>query len=392
MRLGFIMPEYPCPSGHGGIATYTYIMAEALLSLGHDVTILVKSGTIPDAMKGSVKVKSISPAPIRGFYQRYLRFFLKEIAYERSFSMAARIMFDDIRIKEGLDLVEIPEYNGNALFFKSAPYKVVVRLHTPTYLVDRLNSINPSWRLKKWYGMEYDAIDHANGITSPSVALKNEVASEFRLNADSITVIRNPIDTSIFHPLEKKDSSYPLRLLFAGRLEKRKGLDVLVELAGRLFKEVKNIVLTFAGSESGKEGARYRQALSEAAGENRHRMEFLGSRPRSELPFIYRSSDIFVIPSLFENAPGTLLEAMASGLPCLGSDTGGISEIIDDGLTGLLFRKNDSSQLLDKIILLVSDKNKRITLGANAREKILQEYDPKIIANKMVEYYSGLLK
>jgi glycosyltransferase involved in cell wall biosynthesis len=81
---------------------------------------------------------------------------------------------------------------------------------------------------------------------------------------------------------------------------------------------------------------------------------------------------------------------MASGLPCLGGDTGGVSEIIDHGKTGLLFRCNDAGDLLEKLVSLLDDKILRETLGRNAREKIMAQYESGAVARKMVDYYAGL--
>lgn len=392
MRIALIMPEYPSQAGHGGIATYTYVLAAALAERGHSVTLLVKPGTVTDTLPGTVRIRTLQPVYPKGLSNRLKRKILPELIHEKALAESARSICDSLFSSEGLDGVEIPEYNGNAIAFAGASYPVVIRLHTPTYLVDQLNGVKPGWRKKRWYKLESDALLNAKAIAAPSLALKREICAHEAIPDSRISVIPYPIDVKSFSPPVNDRIHSPLRLLYTGRLEKRKGMDTLVELVRLFFGKRRDLKLTLAGAEAGDEGRLYRKRLIEAAGRERLSLEFLGARPRHELPALYRNSDIFIIPSLFDNSPNALFEAMACGLPCLGSDVGGINEIIDPEKTGLLFRSKDATDGLRQLERLMADPLLRRTLGEAAREKVLTIYHPQTVADQMAAFYAGLTR
>ena len=102
-------------------------------------------------------------------------------------------------------------------------------------------------------------------------------------------------------------------------------------------------------------------------------------------------SDIFVFTSLKEGCPNVVLEAMASGLSIISTQITGTKKFIIDGKTGLLFPVGDAKILAQKIIYLINEKDKRIELGRQARQHVLNNFSFEIIANKYVDIYNKLL-
>jgi spore coat protein SA len=101
------------------------------------------------------------------------------------------------------------------------------------------------------------------------------------------------------------------------------------------------------------------------------RIRFLGRVPHTELPAIYRSHDIFVFPSIWQEPFGlTHLEAMASGTPVISTDSGGHREFIKDGENALVFDKDDEESLLDKIIRLLDHPEEARALASKARKMV----------------------
>ncbi len=107
----------------------------------------------------------------------------------------------------------------------------------------------------------------------------------------------------------------------------------------------------------------------------------------SEIYQYLLNADIFVIPSLADNLPNTVLEAMACGLPVVSFDTGGIPEMVKNEETGLIAQNGNSFDLASKIMTLVNDKEKRERLGENALKLIRNEYNIKLQADKYRELY-----
>lgn len=101
--------------------------------------------------------------------------------------------------------------------------------------------------------------------------------------------------------------------------------------------------------------------------------------------------DIFVLPSRTEGLPIAIMEAMAWGLPVVASKVGGIAEIVDDGVTGLLFDSGDVRQLCNALSQLIEDPKKRNEYGENGRKKIYQSYHPDRFIKSHYELYRTLL-
>ena len=114
---------------------------------------------------------------------------------------------------------------------------------------------------------------------------------------------------------------------------------------------------------------------------------FTGPVPHSDMPEYFRSSDIFVLPSLYDNAPLTCLEAISSGVPVVGSAAGGMKEYVVHDESGLIVPPGDVDALADALIELLGSEEKRKSFGQAARKRTLELFDRKITARKSVELY-----
>ena len=118
-------------------------------------------------------------------------------------------------------------------------------------------------------------------------------------------------------------------------------------------------------------------------------VKFVGVR--SDVERQLRASTVFVFPSLAEAMPIALLEAMACGLPCVATPVGGVPEVIEDGVTGLLFPVNRSDMLAEKLEKLLGDEALRRNLGANARQRVADTFEVESVAAHQAEIYRRLL-
>jgi glycosyltransferase involved in cell wall biosynthesis len=119
------------------------------------------------------------------------------------------------------------------------------------------------------------------------------------------------------------------------------------------------------------------------------RVHFLGDRP--DVPALLASSDLFVLPSLWEGLPMALLEAMASMLPVVATDVAGSRQVVVDGESGLLVPPGDAGALASAIRLLLADPVLAGTMGTAARERVVSSFSGAAQAARHAELYARCL-
>ena len=130
--------------------------------------------------------------------------------------------------------------------------------------------------------------------------------------------------------------------------------------------------------------------LQEIARSNGIKANFLGNIPNHELPKILNQHELFVLPSLWEGMPKTLLEAMACGLPVIGTNVSGTKEVIKDGENGILC-DTDANSIRQAIVRLMDDEDLKKKLGKNARKTIEERFSLKKLVDQELNLYSQLL-
>ena len=193
-----------------------------------------------------------------------------------------------------------------------------------------------------------------------------------------VKAISGLADTDLFNPGMNRNNGHYVG--FAGRVSPEKGVDLLVEAANRL----PNIPFKVAGNfDRGLDLVR--QAPSN--------VDFMGQLDQAALTAFYTRARMIAVPSKwYEGLPMTVVEAMLSSRPVICSDIGGLPEIIDDGVTGLLFQFNDAGDLTEKIQRLWNDPKLCREMGMAAREKAENIYSPDIFYQKLMNICEGALK
>jgi len=198
-----------------------------------------------------------------------------------------------------------------------------------------------------------------------------------------IDVLSNGADTIRFRPPDdgRRGRSGPVRLLFVGRLTSQKGLDTLLDALGRVGTEA-DWTLDVAGFGPLEDALRREAQERGIAG----RIRFRGWMERDAVRDLYRESDAFILPSRYEGMPNVVLEAMASGLPVIGSNIMGTVELVVPGETGILVPVDDAGALADAISTLVGDGGLRLSMGDAGRRRIECEWSWARRAEELVEY------
>jgi glycosyltransferase involved in cell wall biosynthesis len=120
-------------------------------------------------------------------------------------------------------------------------------------------------------------------------------------------------------------------------------------------------------------------------------VHFVGWKDGEELAELYRCARFVVMPTLwYENIPNVILEAMAYGKPVIGSDLGGVSEIIEDGKEGLLFEAGNTEALKSKMERLAADDSLVTDLGAAARDKIREHFTAEKHYGRLIEVFEAV--
>lgn len=187
--------------------------------------------------------------------------------------------------------------------------------------------------------------------------------------------VPNGVEEQFFMDREYVEKT-SLRLLFVGTWLDRKGVYYVADAFGRLAQNIPGVRLTVAGCSSPEEHVR-----GFFPSEIRGQVDVLPFVKRQDMPAIYAEHDVFVFPSLVEGMPLTLLEAMASGMPVVTTETCGMADIVEDGINGLLVPPADTAALANSIERLSSTRLRK-QLGQEA-QRIMRRYTWQCVTHKL---------
>ena len=331
----------PTSGGIGGIAQHVDGLSQFLTGVGHEVDILSSANTF------TIPIKRLK---------------------NPSFMFSS---FLKTKFKKGNDIAHAHHIIA-ALAMKNFSCKKILSIHgVYSKNIDQLYGKTISNISKKY---EKIALNLVDAITVNS----KEGYDYYTKMGFNVVQIPNAIDLNLIP--KKSNKQFKNQLIFAGRLSKEKGIEILLEAASQL---PNNYHLLIAGSGPLEEKVR---KLSD----EKTNLHYLGYQSKQNVLSLIRGSDLLIQPSLEEGISSTLLEAMACGTCVLGSDIEGISEVIENNKTGLLVEPNNSDELLNKILYLLPKKEKRLSMANEGLEKV-KKYDWKIVGKLYLNFYESLL-
>jgi D-inositol-3-phosphate glycosyltransferase len=224
---------------------------------------------------------------------------------------------------------------------------------------------------------------------------RNAIRQLYGAALEKITVIPLGVDMDRFRPAAKAEARERLGLsqderivLFVGRLEPLKGVDILIGAASMLDSDVDCSVLIVGGDETTQSQVAELQGLASALGVG-ERVAFVGAVDHDLLPLYYNAADVCVVPSHYESFGLVAVEAMASGVPVVASRVGGLTGTVKDGETGYLVPWLCPEPFAERIELLLDNEPLRISLGAAAREAV-SRYRWENVAGAVLDVYESL--
>ena len=235
-------------------------------------------------------------------------------------------------------------------------------------------------------------------IVTCSQWLGSEAKKSALLSKQYITTIPNPIDTHRYHPSDKKKARQSLGLPLDGHIilfasqrvtNPNKGMQYLIEACKLLANTphptpntqhpTPNIHVAILGGHA--------EEIANMLPFPTHALGYINDEQR--IVAAYNAADVFVLPSLSENLPNTIMEAMACGVPCVGFRVGGIPEMIDHQENGYVANFRDAADLA-KGIHYVLDEADQAALSSNCLQKVARNYSQQSVAKKYIEVYDKI--
>ena len=278
--------------------------------------------------------------------------------------------------------------------------RLVYTCHNPLWPEDQVHFGEKIVRV-----VEGHAMRRAHAVIALNNTMKRSIEAKAKVGPSKIFIVPNGVDTEFYKPnlpCERVNEEYGLEgkkvVLFVGRVTWGKGVHILLKAIKHLrdrynFRDVKALIVgPLSGFYKSDKPSSYVQLLMNYAKANNLDVVFTGSVDLDMLRYIYSCSHVLVLPSYFEAFPMVLIEAMASGIPVVGSRAGGIPDIIEDGVNGFTFPVGDHIALAEKLYTLLTDEALHKNIAGAARQIAETKYSWKVIANKLLKvYYHTLL-
>ncbi|OQY30572.1 MAG: hypothetical protein B6243_10150 [Anaerolineaceae bacterium 4572_5.2] len=267
------------------------------------------------------------------------------------------------------------------------------RSHKRPYIISLRGADVPTDEVKR-FAAAYKALrpifavllKDADAVVSVSNGLRSHALKSAPV---PIEVVPNAIDLSVFRPPLNQSPSNTLRLLYVGRLVASKTPEVLIEAIDLLHQqETSSFALELVGDGSQRsllEQMIIQRGLSK-------QVMFSGWVGHPALIEHYRQADIFVTATTWEGMPNTVLEAMACGLPIVGTSAPGMNQLVSDGKNGYLVPVKDPAALANRLQRLINNPYERARMGKESRKIAERQFSWDVIAAQYVEVYERVLR
>ena len=361
--MNILMVSNEFPPGVGGVQTHVFELSRALVQLGHRVRVLCRhrDKTVParETVDG-IDVERLSLPDNHLLYDWLLGRRMRQLC-----------------CKQGFDLIHVHGMR---------PLKASARQAVPTLFTNHTSSfVRRADGSAKTRRKMCAQLQHVSTVLTPSDILAQKTRQIGYTGP--IAFIPNGVDNQLFSlgtsslrgRLQIPDDA--LVIAIACRLEPVKGVRYLAQAVADIDEPRLHLVIAGEGSER---AAIEQILLRKIDSGNAH---MLGNVDNREMPEVYRAANLSALPSLMEATSIAGLEAMACGLPLIGSEVGGIPYIIEQESTGLLVPPESVVDLREAIERLLAHPQQCHAMGARAREKVAREFTWRHVAEKVQQHY-----
>jgi glycogen synthase len=409
LTIALLTQQFP-PGVVGGIGRLTHDLAGGLAARGHNVHVLTCAAPRKDIntvdfedgvwVHRLIEDRDEGPSPNEVKVPPHI------------WRHSARMHRELKRLDEmhPIDIVEAPIWDVEGLAtILSDKFCVVTSLHTP---LKKVVETNPDWQADMTAAKRqaYEEIARAerfvalraDGVRANSRAVIETMDRfyDLRLEGEGVALLPHGMEDRTRHVKLDAEALFTkgrefVTVLYAGRFEGRKGTDVLLTAIPALCEKYRFARFILVGEDrplpdGSTLGGQFR-ALHAGAG-FLDRVNFAGEVSDTQLEMHLHQCDIFVAPSRYESFGLVFLEAMMFGKPVVGCRAGGMTEVIEEGVTGLLAEPGDAASLTSALGILLEDGAKRREFGRAGRERYRTLYTREALVERTLKFYRATLK
>lgn len=354
-----------------GVGLHANNLTQALLNDGHMITLLLPEDQAPQNTSPRLTIVTVKKP---GFSQSQARW----LSLSFSFNAALK----KLETQNKFDLIHFTDARES---FFCSPRAPMIGHVNDTYSAELKSLLDykkhyPDWLLRWLYYrtvhfLESRKLKRLKLVVANSQFTANTILQEYPNAASKVRLCYKSVDVERYREVYRNREATPPDpdrqvILFVGSNMHRKGVPDLIKSAPGVIKEYPETQFVIVGND---QLIPQLEDLCAGLGVNLN-FEFAGWRSQSELLGYYQQATLFIMPSLTEALGVTFLEAMAAGVPVIGTNVGGIPEIIQNGVNGLLVLTESPSAITEAINRLLADKQLREDLAENARAT-LKKFD-----------------
>lgn len=372
------------PEDGGGIGTYIINLAKGLRRLGHNIFVITRT-------YGGDKAEIIDGVRVYRYRSRYIPK-LEKLLPNLEWSRFVSGKIEALDREFGLDIIEFPNWEGVGFWYggKKKRKPVVTRFHTPYFEMltydSRTQKVTMGDKFLCW--LEKRASLSADAMVCSTRFHADFMIKSYGLEKNAIHIL--PLGIELCAPPAGYGSrNDPLKILYVGRLEHRKGTMSLIRAIPQVCAEAGNVQFLIAGKDRAHApgGILHQEYFRRHYSQYGGKVKFLGFVADEEVRRLYADCDIFAAPSLYESFGLIYVEAMMNGKPVIGCRAGGIPEVVDHGESGFLIEPDDDKALARRIIELARDYDLRVAMGKKARKLCEERFSFDIMAKNTETFY-----
>lgn len=398
LHICIVSKEFPPFTGSGGVGTLYYHLASELLLMGHEVSVVLPGGEDKVHRQGRFTIyftaqRNFSlPVQADGF------------AGNMDWSLSALASLSAIHKDRPIDIVDSALWDAEALAFSLLNERppLVLRLVTPYSVTAQINGWNPSPTQTEYFLEgerallgEADAVIPISRMISSTVAKTHSVEPDDRWSIGHSGIAPWPFfDVNAGYDefpelasLNAANLKSPRLVVFVGRLERRKGIDVILGAASEILNSNPNAILVFGGRDPEDWASRFRKDVPR---EFHPRMAFLGEVDDGTREKLFANAACVLFPSRYESFGLVPLEAFVHGTPVIASRAGAIPEVVRDGDSGILVDPGDSGALAEAVAKILGDNKLQAKLSKGARLRV-KDLSARNSALHTIEVYLRLV-
>lgn len=386
MRIALLTSFFP-PDVQYGIARYVEDLAFGLIARGMDVTVIASgSNSKKVEQRGHLKIYWIPGCrgEKRGLLIPSIHFL------QTSFKM--RSILKKLHAKNPFDIIEYPntEFNGLISLFLGLPSHrllYVIRMASPRSITPKMRTLpRLSDFLEYWQAKLSDAyISHSRA--NLKICENSYRIPKHRPSRVILLGLPNKKRTQT-----SRSTNGKLNIFFLGRMNRRKGFDVLASAWPRIATQVPEAHLVVAGEDLPCEhgDSFFQWAIKDMPSNARKKLQYHGIVSSEFRDTLYQEAYICVMPSRYESFGLVLLETMQYRLPTVSTKVGGIPEVIQDGKTGVLVSPDDPIALGEAVIKLLQDPILHKKISRSTEKELKNRFSIERVAEETDEFYRSL--